>query len=195
GRVIEGFGRQVRPLRRCGCCLAVFAIQVEPAPVPKLEAAEFVQPRGPPALAVAGNEFDCGVSGVLLSVLPDLQAQPFQVGRVRIQPGRARMGMPGVEQVLQLVEHEGAVARAHQGDRGGRLQVARAAMPGFAAAAVGLAAATRAGRRHGGWRSHWPSRSWYSGWRSKYATAYEQTGRTRQPRWRAVSSAARVSSA
>ena len=125
--------------------LLLLAVEIQPTTILAYESAGFVQACCPARLAASGNELDRGVMIVLLAVLPDLQAQPFQVGWIGFELGRTRIGMPGIEQVLQLVEHEGAIARPHQGFSGGRHQAARPLVPELAALLVAGATAARAG--------------------------------------------------
>ena len=75
----------------------MFAIEIQPAPIFADESTDLVQPRGSARLTTTGDEFHGGVIVVLLMVLPDLQAQPFQIRRIGIQVCRARVRMPGIE--------------------------------------------------------------------------------------------------
>lgn len=52
----------------------MFAVQVEPMSADAQKSTDFVQTRGTAGLTVASYEFDRGVIGVWLMVLPDLQA-------------------------------------------------------------------------------------------------------------------------
>jgi len=129
------------PLRRP---LMQVTVHVVPAAVFPDEAADFMQAVRAAGLAAAGNEFHGGVVGVLITGLLDSQPEPLEIRRIRLKGGGPGAGMPGGEQVGQLVEHESAVARAHQRFGRGSLHGQGAFMPAPAAVCVGRAA-TRTG--------------------------------------------------
>lgn len=78
-------------------------------PVFAQELADLVQALRPTAELAAGDEFDGRLIFIDHAVLANLQTQPAQAG---FEPdvGRSGARVPGVAQVVSVLEHERAVA-------------------------------------------------------------------------------------
>mmetsp|Transcript_9638 Transcript_9638/g.22499 ORF Transcript_9638/g.22499 Transcript_9638/m.22499 type:complete len:255 (+) Transcript_9638:1532-2296(+) len=128
------------------------AVHIEPGAGLAHEAADLVQPVRPAAQLAARDELDAAVIGVLHRAALHVETQPLQAGFGRLQRGGPGAGVPGGEQVVALVQHEGGVTGAHQ-RLGGRSPQALAGGMGLvqqaAALCVGGRAAAGAGQRGG----------------------------------------------
>ena len=86
-------------------------VDVIPSAIFLYETADFVEAMGPATDLVAGNEFDDG--GVLAGPFasPYVKAEPLRfAGIVEIERRRARVRVPGGEQVVRQAQGVGAVA-------------------------------------------------------------------------------------
>lgn len=89
-----------------------------------------------PVLAESGDKLYRGMIIVLQHMAPYIQSQPFCPRRIRFQRGWPGAAVPGIEQIIELVQHKGAVSTAHKGLRIGRQKAKRAVVPALAAAFI-----------------------------------------------------------